>query len=187
MTLELITKSHGNIESGFFAAYTSLFRMGDYTFATQHLYELITHIAKNSPPITGTLFTFNADAFSEGYATYNTNLVKKIAELDVSVLEKFIESKQGKISPEQEKNVYQTWRKTPVTVTSDTVTIGKYIIAGGHFEFMAVYACNGGWFGWSREAPFYAKAAAEAIQGTENPLFKSRQKTSKSSDSQRNH
>lgn len=183
MTLILKTESHGEVESGFYGAFTQFTRLGEYTFATRHFCELAQHIAERSNIKGGKILGYNLDKFWQKRSDYMGELIQMIIEAEESYLpelqkyemDKKLEREQGEISLEDEVDLYDEGRMIPVIVSNNEsyINIGKYKISGLHFGRMAVYLANGGFIGWINEQkPEFAEATIEAIRNSKRGLYK---------------
>ena len=74
MTLMLETESHGDVESGFYGAFMQLARLGEYTFATKHLCDLIQYFAKNNKATETKAIAYDLDTFEAGNTRYHQQL-----------------------------------------------------------------------------------------------------------------
>ncbi|MBI2629433.1 hypothetical protein HYW74_05095 [Candidatus Pacearchaeota archaeon] len=183
MTLLLVTESHGEIESGFYGPFTQFTRVGEYTFSTRHLCELIEYLADNSKIYQSQIFGFNLDQFWQKEQEYEGELFKMILEAEQSYLPELqrfhvgsrLEEQQGQISPEDEINLYTNGKKVPVRVANDerSIFIGDYLVSAPHFERMVIYLVNGGFMGWvDGHKPKFAEQTLEAVRKSKRELYK---------------
>lgn len=182
MTLEVLTKSHGGVESGFFGPFTQLARLGKYTFATKVLCLMSQYLAENPDKKEIEILGYDIDKFWEIEEEYCKNLVKLISNTPKSFISTFVgiylEQNQGEVPEKDAQDLARKGEIIPVSIDDDeeSITIGEYKIADIHFGRMIHYLANGGLFGWEGEKPDYAKSTTEAIKKSKNPLFKKLQK-----------
>ena len=73
----LETESHGDVESGFYGAFMQLARLGEYTFATKHLCDLIQYFAKNNKATETKAIAYDLDTFEAGNTRYHQQLFQQ--------------------------------------------------------------------------------------------------------------
>ncbi|MDP1695682.1 MAG: hypothetical protein Q8L29_02090 [archaeon] len=183
MTLILETESHGEVESGFFSTFTQFARLGEHTFATRHLCELIQHLAKNPRLHRTQILSYDLDKFWQRQEDYAQEILQIISEAEQSYLPELhrldmkrqLERQQGEISIEDDINLYNDGKMIPIRILSDEkfITLGDYKVAALHFGRMAVYFARGGFLGWSDgQKPEFAKPTIDAIKNSRRELYR---------------
>ena len=197
MTLILKTESHGEVESGFYAAFMQFARLGEYTFATRHLCEAIQYLAENNKTLETKLLGYDPDKFWTGSTAYHQKIARLILEqagqstLPASKeagLKKQLEQWQTEIHiKDGEDDVYSPGRIIPVTVIKEeqSILIGDYQISSVHFGRMSRYLANGGLFGWGNP-PQFAEITMKAIQNSSRELYRSIREEIKASQKRSN-
>ena len=80
MTLLLKTESHGVVEAGFYAAFVAFTRLGEYSFATGHLCDIVRYFAENGSAKEAKILGYDLNTFWERFqlfqlrTEYNTPL-----------------------------------------------------------------------------------------------------------------
>jgi hypothetical protein len=189
MTLILKTKSHGNIESGFFGPFTEFIRLGDYSFTTKDFCNLVKDIAENPDEKDGRIVGF--DDPEEYFVKFRNNMNEFAQEvLDAqkyhpkshksqqAYIDRQTEINGGRNSSEDRLDLQNNGKLIPVKITDkDSIVIGVYEIPAPEFSYMAVYVANGGFLGWkNNKKPEFAKSAIEAIEKSRNSFYKTVQK-----------
>ena len=139
MTLLLKTESHVEVESGFYRTFTQFARLGEHTFATRHLCELIQHLAEYPQVSQTQIISYDLDKFLQRLEDYAQELTQIKTEAEQSYLpnlQKYeiigkLGRKQNKISLENELDLYNEGKIIPVIVTDDekAISIGEYKIS----------------------------------------------------------
>ena len=78
----LETESHGEIESGFFGPFTQFARLGDYTFATRHLCELVEYLADNPKVHQSQILGYPIDKFWQGEEENEQKFIEMIFQAE---------------------------------------------------------------------------------------------------------
>ncbi len=168
MTLELITKSHGIIDAGFFVNFTKLTRLGEYTFEVKDLCELGRYLAKNSsiPPDTH-ISGFNLKTYEELFNEYMSGFsgVKSREEVYEYI------NGRGQLSLEEKAHIIGKRIKIPVRAEKDAIKIGKYEIGYREFAAMIHYLLHGGFIGWCDSKPDFVDDILIDISNSRNPIF----------------
>ncbi len=183
MTLILETESHGEVESGFYSAFTQFARLGKHTFATRHLCELVQHLAKNPNVRKAQVLGYNLDKFWQRQGDYTRELMQMVVEAEQSYLpelqrfemERQLERQQGEISVEDDINLHNEGRMIPVRVADDerSIILGDYRVSALHFSRMATYLAKGGFMGWmNSQNPEFAEPTIEAIRNSRRELYR---------------
>ncbi len=183
MTLLLKTESHGEVESGFYSTFTQFARLGEHTFATRHLCELVQHLAENPHVHKTKILGYNLDKFWQRQGEHVQELIQMTLEAEQSYLpelqrfdiDRRLESQQGEISVEDDVDLYNHGRMIPVRVTDDErlITIGDYRVSVLHFGRMAVYLANGGFLGWMNgQKPEFVEPTIDAIKNSRRELYR---------------
>lgn len=174
MTLILKTKSHGDIDAGFFAGFMKLSRIGDYDFETKDLCSLAKCIAENPQLKELDISGYDLKEFwilERAYRrTCTDERIKSYLETDEAAFDIFL-IKQRELSPEDKSDLMDKHKMFQVQVKRESVRIGKYDIENPHFASMMYYLAHGGFFGWSGETPDYAEDAYLAMKTSKNPIF----------------
>lgn len=180
MTLVVLTISHGELECGFQGGFTQFFRFGEYTFATKHLCEIAKQIADDTSVLEGKILAYDVDKFWEKNSEYIGEMMEGIGQIFNSYLPKLhrveferkIESKQGKVSIEDEYDFKGEGEFVPIKIKEDEVILGDYTIPVEEFAGMCFYTARGGFFGWMNgAAPDFAEETMIAIKNSKNPLY----------------
>lgn len=183
MTLILETESHGGVESGFYSAFTQFARLGEHTFATRHLCELVEYLANNPQVRQSQILGYDLDKFWQRQREDMQELANMIAEAEQSYIpelqrldmERQLEGRQGEISIEDEVDLYDEGRMVPVRVANDekSISIGDYRIAALHFGRMSAYLAHGGFMGWMNDQrPEFAESVINAIKSSKRELYR---------------
>ena len=183
MTLTLETKSHGDIESGFFSFFTQLSRLGKYTFGTEALCTLTQYLAKNPNEKEAEILGCNVNKFWELEEKYSGNLVELISNASKATISQeanaYFEKNQGKLSEEYAQDLFEEGEIIQISIDNNrsSITIGEYEIENIHFGRMMCYLTHGGWMGWPENAvPDYVKPTIESMKNSKNHLFRKIQK-----------
>ncbi len=182
MTLILETESHGGVESGFFGTFTQFARLGEHTFATRHLCELVQYLAKNPNLREAQILGYDLDKFWGREGDYTQELMQMISEAEQPYLpksqkfdlERRLERQQGEVAIEDDIDLHDEGRMIPVKVADDdkSLTLGNYRVSALHFGRMATYLVCGGWFGWMNgRKPEFADPTIEAIKNSKRELY----------------
>lgn len=142
----LKTRSHGNVEAGFYASFMDFFRFGKYAFKTQDLCELATFLAEN--PKTKKL---------------------RISASDSETMFR------GKKSLEEQFNFLDEKTIIPVKLSWNrkSILIGKYELKNPDFKDLMQYLVDGGIYGWENgKNPDFALKTDFAIRQSKNILYK---------------
>ncbi|PIN89225.1 hypothetical protein COU57_06315 [Candidatus Pacearchaeota archaeon CG10_big_fil_rev_8_21_14_0_10_32_14] len=184
MTYELGTLSHGEIDSGFYAQFTSFVRIGKYSTPTRHLCEIVEKFAAH-PEIHETyLLVYPEEKFwnqereqrDEALQTTLTTLREEQREENDFIplmLESF--RKQGEVGVIEEYNLDGEGISVPLRIWGDEsgVVIGEYEIASEEFKSFVTYVARGGLFGWLEQCiPDYSEPTLNAIRNSKRKLFK---------------
>ena len=170
----LETESHGDVESGFYAAFMQLARLGEYTFATKHLCELVQYFAKDNKATETKAIVYDLDTFEAGNTRYHQQLfqlfLKDIEESDLTQqLQKLEIENPLKLG----KDAHSNGKIIPVVVAreEDSISIGEYKIASLHFGRMAYYLAHGGFFGWPGTRPEFAEETMTALRNSDRKMY----------------
>jgi len=183
MTLILKTESHGEVEAGFYSAFTQFARLGEHTFATRHLCDLIQHLANNPQVSESQILGYDLDKFYQRLEDHAQGVAQMLAEVDQSYLpelqrfdvERQLARQQGEIPVEDDIDLYDEGRMVSVRVMDDerSITLGAYRVSALHFGRMATYLANGGFMGWmDGQKPEFAEPTIEAIRNSERELYR---------------
>jgi len=187
MTYIIGTKSHGEIESGFFADFTQFARMGEYTFTTKHFCELAQYLSEEPDRREGTILSFDLNNFWKAEEEHSQGFIdqflNKLAETSRSDLQTLVEddqfSSQNDISKDNEVNLYKQGKIIQVKAngTGNSITIGDYNMSSLEFGMFISYLAGGGWYGWRKGLePDFSKPTIEALKSSANPLYMAIQK-----------
>ncbi len=180
MTLRIETTSHGAIEGGFFSAFTSGFRFGEFAFPTQAVHHALRHFAEKPEAKAVNLPSFGEEAFWERFSAYLGELADRCfgssefspPEVVKYELERLITEKQGKI-PLTELVDGLVMIPIRVSDSDDEVSFGQYKVDSENFRGLASYVIGGGWLGWNNgEYPESAQRAKVAVLHSQRPLYK---------------
>ena len=182
MTLILETESHGGVESGFFGAFTQFARLGEYTFATRHLCELVQYFARNPKLHEAQILSYDLDKFWERQGDHTQKLIQMISEAEQSYLpesqkfdlERKLEKEQGEVAVEDDIDLYSEGRRIPIKIADEdhSIILGNYKVSALHFGRMATYLARGGFFGWMNDKkPEFADPTIEAIKSSKRKLY----------------
>lgn len=80
MTLLLKTESHGVVEAGFHAAFMVFARLGEYSFATRHLCEVVQYFAENNSEKETALIGYDLSTFWERSQKYQQKILQTLLE-----------------------------------------------------------------------------------------------------------
>ena len=183
MTLILKTESHDDIESGFYSIFTQFARLGEHTFATRHLCELVQHLAKHPQVSEAQILGYDLDKFWQRQKDYIQELMQMLAEAEESYLpelqrsdmERQLEGQQGGISVEDGVDLYNEGRMVLVRVSDDerSISVGDYRVSALHFGRMAAYLANGGLMGWmNSQKPEFSEPTIKAIKNSRRKLYR---------------
>ena len=183
MTLMLTTESHGDIESGFYSTFTQFARLGEHTFATRHLCELVQYLANNPALRQTQILGYDLDKFWERQGDHMQEFAEMITETENSYLpelqrfdlERRLEREQGEIPVEDDVDLYNEGCMVPIKVTEDErfITIGNYRISAIHLGRMAIYLARGGFMGWMNgQKPEFSETTIEAIKNSQRGLYR---------------
>ncbi len=181
MTLVVKTKSHGEIEAGFYSIFTKLTRLGKYTFEVKDLCDLAQYLANNPETKELQISGYHTDKFWEMEKRYIESfgeLLSNSEDINKSVLSElsdiFFKQNQGKISLEERADLMTERRAIPVKIGEDrdSLKIGEYELEDIHFGRMIHYLARGGFVGWSRDKPSFAEPTLSALKESKNPLYK---------------
>ncbi len=178
MSLDLITKSHGVVNSGFYKAFMKLSLLGKYAFETKDLCNLAQSLAENPKLKRAKIFAYNEDKFWQLEKEYNYKFflmrMNSISSDSEEQIRKFIRE-NSELSAEEKIALMEDKAEVPVKISKlkEVVKIGEYEIGNPHFASMMAYILHGGFNGW-REVPDFAKSASDAVEASKNPLYKSR-------------
>lgn len=182
MTATIQTKSHGNIDGGFFSVYTQGFRLGEYAFPTQHVHNVIGHLAGHPNAYAANLLSFGLETFWRDFSIQIDGLVELLNEQSEwfseekdlqEVLDNFIQTSQGTFDPVQLSLMRESMMGIPLRISNneEEISVGEYKLDKDEFRGLAVYVINGGFLGWGDGIPESAERAKSAIQKSERPLF----------------
>ena len=173
MTLVLKTESHGEVDSGFFSAFTKLARIGDYAFETKDICELTRFLANNPKLKELKIHAYPVDNFWKIEDKY-LNSFANLKDYSSKGIDAHIEKNQGKLSLEDKTDVISDGMTIPVKIERNAIRIGKYLVENFHFGLMAIYLANGGWLGWldNRDKPDFAEPTIQAIKKSNSRVFR---------------
>ena len=179
MSFSITTKSHGIIEGGFFAIYTSGFRFGDYAFSTQNLHNAFRYLAENPHRNASHLISFNEDVFWEGAGVFVDEVIGKIFDKEDSYLPELVQAEVNRFVLENQGRFShlsgeEKTRIIPVRVSDseEEVSVAQYKVDRAEFKSLADYSINGGWIGWINGLyPESAQRARDAVKKSKRPLF----------------
>ena len=177
MTLEIMTKSHGDVEAGFYSGFTKLSRIGKYAFETRNLCELAKTLAENPEIKEVQICGYDIKKFWQLSDEYERVLRKKCIdsvlkekeeELDAFILE------NRELSTEDKAKSINNLMTVPVKVDykKKIIKIGEYEIEKPHFMFLVHYLLNGGFCGWGGDKPDFVDDIMILINTSSNPLFR---------------
>ena len=183
MTLILKTESHGEVESGFYSTFTQFARLGEYTFGTRHLCELVQYLAENPEVNRAQILGYDLDKFWQRFSDNTQELIKMITEAEQSYLpelkrfdmERQLERQQGEVIVEDEVDLYNEGRMIPIRVIDNerSIKIGSYKVSVLEFGRMAIYLANGGFMGWMNDKkPEFAEPTINAIKNSTRELYR---------------
>ncbi len=171
MTFELKTINHGEIEAGFFSCFVQYTTFGEYSFATRHFCELVKYLAENPDAKDARIGGYTEDVFWKKQENHRRGLLELIARADRSseelgeqVDEYF---KKEEIEPSTDITL------VPVKVYQDKIQIGNYQVEAEEFTIFSRYVAGGGFLGWDKNEPDFAKPTLNAIKKSKSNLFKS--------------
>ncbi len=181
MTLILKTKSHGNIDAGFYSAFTKLFRLGKYAFEPKDLCDLAQYLAKNPKIKELQISCLPLEKFWEMENKYMNSFQKSLKNTNKYSANKTIDnflSKNQNMSLEDKIYLMNEIINIPVKINDNktSIKIGEYDVEDTHFGMMVYYLSHGGWFGWNENQPKFAEQTISAIKKSKNPLYKELQK-----------
>lgn len=155
MTLRVATLSHGEIESGFFASFTDMVRLGGYCFYTKDVCEAITSLAKDPE-----------ERYMEMHAYMPDRYYK---EMDDWTLEKLL----LRDMPRNNESAGAFPLAFLISKKADTVQVAEYAIEADHFAVFLDYVAHGGFSReWNEKSgPEYARTACAALEKTRHPIF----------------
>lgn len=178
MTLDIITKSHGSIESGFYMSFTKLFRMGKYAFETKDLCGLAKILAENPEIKELKICGYDVKKFWQLEEEYEKpqhhKYIAAVINNDDKEFDDFV-FKNRELSAEDKAKSINSLMTLPVKINyrDKAIKIGEYEIEKGHFICFINYILNGGFCGWlNKEKPDFVEEALIAINTSKNPLFK---------------
>lgn len=173
MTLVLRTKSHGDVDSGFFSGFTKLARIGDYAFETKDLCELAQILANNCQLKELKIHAYPVDSFFRMRDKY-MNSFASLKSYSSKSIDAYIEENQGKLSLEDKTDIIGNGITISIKMERNAIRIGKYLVRNFHFGLMACYLANGGWLGWldNKDKPDFAEPTVSAIKKSKNKFYK---------------
>ncbi len=171
MTLLLETKSHGTVESGFFASFTQMARIGQYAFETKDLCNLAKTLAENPKLQNLEISGCGLDQYRQLEKKYMNLIMKNYVSLSDEAFDEFAEETQGNLPLEAKVELINVRKIVPINVGHDDIKIGEYTIENNEFASMMYYFVNGGFFGWAEREPSFIAPTIVAIQMSKNSLF----------------
>lgn len=178
MTLVLRTQSGEELDSGFYGNFMKLSRIGKYTFETKDLCGLVKNLAENPNLKKAEVFGYSTNEFWKLEKPYESSVIQKcidsIAENDATNFDNFIE-KNRELSAGDKIKLMDDKIRIPVKICrlKKLIKIGEYEIENFQFVQLAYYLIHGGFCGWYKETPDFAKSALLAIQLSKNDLYNS--------------
>jgi hypothetical protein len=178
MTLELRTKSHGNVEAGFYAAFTKLSRIGKYAFETRNLCELARTLAENPKIKKLQICGYNINKFWQLSDEYEGVLKEKCIDSVVNDKEEELDdflAENRDLSIEDKAKSVDNLRILPVKIDykKKTIKIGEYEIEKTHFIIFMHYLLHGGFCGWLEgDKPDFVDDIMILINTSNNPLLR---------------
>src|SRR3989338_1847338 len=183
MTLLLKTESHGIVEAGFYAAFTAFARLGEYSFATRHLCEVVQYFAENNAAHGTSIIRYDLNTFWEKSQQHQQKIILALLEqaqqstltaLKESNLERKLEQWQTEFQFESGNEDVYNGEIIPVTISEQeqSIKIGKYIISSSEFGGMAYYLAHGGFFGWGDNIPEFAEVTMRSMQSSKRELYR---------------
>ena len=182
MPAVIITRHHGEIEGGYYGAFTQFVRFGDYTFTTQSFCRLVSRLAETPETQRESVRGYVDDRFQERYGDYMTSLFENMDDTDpISSIEDHIAETAGEAPIEDELDVFGESIEIPVGINkvSKEINLGVYFLSHEEFACFSHYVARGGFMGWQVKPPEHAARAMQAMESSENPLFISLKKLTK--------
>jgi len=179
MSLGLMTKSHGIIDSGFYKAFMKLSLVGKYAFETKDLCDLAQSLAENPRFKEAIIFGYDADKFWQLEKEYNSvfglKRISSLIEKNSDEITSFVRENR-QLSAEEKIELMTNKIEVPVRVYrfKKSVKIGEYEIGNSQFVQMMYYIFNGGFNGWAGPQPDFVKSAFTAIKASRSSLYKSK-------------
>ena len=107
MPAVISTRHHGEIEGGYYGAFTQFVRFGDYTFTTQSFCRLVSRLAETPETQRESVRGYVDDRFQERYGDYMTSLFENMDDTDpISSIEDHIAETAGEAPIEDELDVF---------------------------------------------------------------------------------
>ncbi|MBU0667108.1 MAG: hypothetical protein ABIC91_03300 [Nanoarchaeota archaeon] len=176
MTLELITKSHGAIDSGFFSSFMKFVRFDDYAFATSHLCTLVKKTAENPDLYETSILSYNVNQFWKLENSHLNTILKHINSKDFDGDESLsnLVGFDDALSAKEEEALYNNGELIPVQISPDEsiISLGIYKVSALHFGRFSMYVSNGGFFGWDKKMPAFAEDAIESMKNSKRDFYK---------------
>lgn len=170
MTFELKTLNHGEIEAGFFSCFVQYTMFGEYAFATRHFCELVQYLAKNPNAKEARIGGYSKEEFWKKQEDHAQGIIELISRADKSSKDLGEQVDQYFQKEEVETNTNVTL--VPVKVYEEKIQIGNYQIEAEEFAIFSKYVAGGGFFGWDKNEPDFAKPTLNAIKKSKSPLLK---------------
>ena len=158
LTYLLETKTHGQIDAGFFSFFTGAIRIGTYAFVSAHFYELVQQLAIATDPIEERILAYSSHTFSKLWERALGQIISNPASYDAQTIIPDLDVPSKTIVVKMDTN----WK---------SIFIGDYEIARNTFAGMIWYLIRGGWVGWVQDIPKFIPPVIEAIKASQNPLF----------------
>ena len=161
MTYVLETKSHGNIDAGFYSSFTALARVGEYTFLAKDLCGLAAQLATSPKLRNGKLLDLGEDSFWEGFQTRLMDRTTLPRNLQTPTLEEVFDL--GNSGNPVSLHVHKS---------ENSINIGRYRIAARNFSSFSYYLASGELFGWGYSVPGFSELTVNALRQSQRPLFR---------------
>ena len=179
MTLYVMTESHGEVESGFYAVFTQFCRLGDYSFTTREFCDFLCYIADNPEVREARIKSYDLGKFQQRLEEHRRYLVDVMSNVECEhEIEKGICAVQGEAPADDMTDLSGETETLNIQINSgcDRINIGDYELSAEHFGGMSFYIARGGVCGGVEPAPEFAVITMNSIRTSKHGIYRKLQK-----------
>jgi hypothetical protein len=169
----ITSKSHGELEGGFFGTCSNGFRFGEYAFPVKSVIKMFQYFAENQNSLAMNLASFGQKVFWSRVSLGLSRICELISETDKFCWPNLLEREFGELNCSGIR--MPSTVGVPIRISNDElmISVGEYKLDRDEFQGVTGYTLRGGWFGWfNKKYPDEALAAIKSIRQCNRGLYR---------------